>query len=193
MIRRNSLRSSIGRSGLSCTISLKERIEVSGVLSSWLTVVTKSSLSLSSSFSRSLAALQFVGRRFEFLALCLQPPAVDDELGGFVQDLHDLVDVVHLLAQHRGHHDARRGRADGAGKLSLDIRNDVGVGRTGVVEAAIALACEAVEGGFGQRLAEEAGRADAANLRPSRDRARSARRVSRGRRCRRTGWPGCAR
>ncbi len=56
MMRRNSLRCSTSRSGLSCTISLNERIEVSGVRSSWLTVETKSSFSLSSSLSRSLAA-----------------------------------------------------------------------------------------------------------------------------------------
>ena len=44
------------RSGLSRRISLNERIEVSGVRNSWLTVATKSSFSLSSSLRRSLAA-----------------------------------------------------------------------------------------------------------------------------------------
>ena len=121
---------------------------MSGVRSSWLTVVTKSSLSLSSSLSRSFAALSSLVAASSSWLFCLEPPAVDDELGGFVQDLHDLVDVVHLLAQHRGDHDARRGRADGAGELSLDIGHDVGVGRAGVVEAAVALACEAIERGF---------------------------------------------
>ena len=100
---------------------------------------------------------QLVGGGFELLALFLEPTAVDDELGGFVQDLHDLVDIVHFLAQHRSDHDARRGRADGAGELALDIGYDVGVGRAGVVEAVVALACEALKSGFRQRLADETG------------------------------------
>ncbi|GBD40895.1 hypothetical protein HRbin39_00267 [bacterium HR39] len=49
-------RSSSGRSGWSRRISAKERIAVSGVRSSWLTVARNSSLSRSSSRSRSLAA-----------------------------------------------------------------------------------------------------------------------------------------
>lgn len=57
MMLRNSLRCSTPRSGLSWTISLKERIEVSGVRNSWLMVETKSSFILSRSFSRSLAAV----------------------------------------------------------------------------------------------------------------------------------------
>ena len=62
---------------------------------------------------------------------------------------------MHLLAQHRGDHDARRGRTDGAGELALDIGHDLGIGRARVVETAVALAREAMERGFGQRLAEK--------------------------------------
>ncbi len=100
---------------------------------------------------------QLVGRGFELLALFLQPPAVNDELGGLVQDLHDLVDIVHFLPQHRGDHDARRGRADGARELALDIGHDIGIRRARVVEAAVALARKALECRLGQRLADEAG------------------------------------
>ena len=52
----NSLRCPTAMSGVSCRISANERIEVSGVRSSWLTVEMKSSLSRSSSCRRSLAA-----------------------------------------------------------------------------------------------------------------------------------------
>ena len=53
---RKRVRSATARSGLSCRISLKARIEVSGVRSSCETVETKSSFSRSSSVRRSFAA-----------------------------------------------------------------------------------------------------------------------------------------
>ena len=43
--------------------------------------------------------------RFQLLRLFLELAAVDDELGGLVEDLHDLVYIVHFLLQHGGDHD----------------------------------------------------------------------------------------
>ncbi len=94
--------------------------------------------------------------RLELPRFLLELARIDDELRGLVEDLHDLVDVVHLLAQHRGHHDARGRRADGAGKLPLGIGDDVGVGRAVVVQAAPVLALEARESRIGARVADEA-------------------------------------
>jgi hypothetical protein len=52
MMVRNRCRSAASSAGLSCRISEKARIDVSGVRSSWVTVETKSSFRRSSSFSR---------------------------------------------------------------------------------------------------------------------------------------------
>ena len=98
---------------------------------------------------------QLFSRGLELPALFLEAAAVHDQLRGFVQDLHHLVDVVHLLPQHRSDHDAGRGGADRAGEMALGIRHDVGVGRARIVEAAVALAGEAKERRVGQRLAHE--------------------------------------
>ena len=46
-------------------------------------------------------------RRLEFLRFVLQPARIDDELRRLVENTRHFVDVVHFLAQHRGHHDAR--------------------------------------------------------------------------------------
>ena len=60
MMVRKCWRSARSRSGLSCRISENDRIEVSGVRSSWVTVDRKSSFSRSSSVSRAFAALSSV-------------------------------------------------------------------------------------------------------------------------------------
>ena len=91
---------------------------MSGVRNSWLTVATKSSLSLSSSFNRSLAARNLGGGRLELPGLVLDAARVDDQLGRLVEDLHDLCRYrAFPHASTGGDHDASRGRADDAGEL----------------------------------------------------------------------------
>ena len=80
------------RSGLSSRISENERIEVSGVRSSWLTVVVmNSSFSRSSSVRRWLARFQLVRRDLERSRFALQLAAVFDHLGRLLEDRQDLV------------------------------------------------------------------------------------------------------
>ena len=124
---RKRWRSAGSRSGLSCRISEKARIEVSGVRSSCVTVEMKSSLSRSSSFRRSLAALSSWVAASQLLLLLLEPVAVGDHLGRLVDDGHHLLEAQGLLLRDRGHHRPRRGRPDRAGELQLREAHEVAV------------------------------------------------------------------
>ncbi len=76
-----------GISGLSCRISENERIEVSGVRNSCVTVVRNSSLSRSSSSRRNIGGAQFARGELQLLRFLLELPAVFDHLGGLVEHL----------------------------------------------------------------------------------------------------------
>ena len=99
---------------------------------------------------------KFGRRRLELARFLFELARIDHQLRGLVEDLQDLVDVVHLLAQHRCDHDAGGRGADGAGELTLRIGDDVGVGRTAVMKVPLALALETREGGVRAHLADEA-------------------------------------
>ena len=73
---------------------------------------------------------QFRRCRLELARFLLELARIDDQLRSLIEDLHDFVDIVHLLPQHRRDHDAGGGGADGAGKLALRIGDDVRVGRS---------------------------------------------------------------
>ena len=101
---------------MSSRISENERIEVSGVRSSWLTVARKSSLSWSSWRSRSLASRSSAVACSSAARLLLEPPAVLDHLRGLVQDLHQIVGADHLAAHDRADHHPGRGRSRSRGR-----------------------------------------------------------------------------
>ena len=84
MIPRNSARSSSSTSGLSRRISENARIEVRGVRNSCEMLETKSSLSLSTSLSRSLAAFARPWR-LRARAILLELVAIDDDLGRLIE------------------------------------------------------------------------------------------------------------
>ena len=95
--------------------------------------------------------------RLELARLLLQPVAVDNDLRGLVEDLAQLLDRQRFFLRHRGDHDARRGGADGAGELHLDVVHQLRVGLERVVRPALAsrggIAAKRLLGG---RNAEEA-------------------------------------
>ena len=46
-------------------------------------------------------------RHLELPRLLLELARIDDQLGGFIKNMHDLIDVVHLLPQNGCDHDSR--------------------------------------------------------------------------------------
>src|SRR6266705_1916431 len=74
-------------------------------------------------------AAQLVGRRLELPRFLLQLPAVRENLRGLVDDVHHLIDVQGFFLDDRGHHDAGRSAADGAGEERFCVVHQVGVGR----------------------------------------------------------------
>jgi len=104
---------------LSWTISLKERIDVSGVRNSWLTVETKSSLHLVEFFQPLVGRHELGARRFENLAhkAVHQPPQVSDRRPAapdarafrcpfeYVHEQHGLAAFDHRLAGDEGDDD----------------------------------------------------------------------------------------
>src|SRR5205085_4440405 len=80
-----------------------------------------------------------------------------NDLRRFVEDLAQLLDRQRFLLRYRGDHDARRGGADCAGELHLDVVHQLRVGLERVVRPALAsrggIAAKRLLGG---RNAEEA-------------------------------------
>ena len=54
---------------------------------------------------------------------------IGPQLRGLVQNAHDVVQVQRLFFDHRGHHDARRGTADGTGELGFHELHQTRIGR----------------------------------------------------------------
>ncbi len=79
-------------------------------------------------------------RHLELPRLLLELARIDDQLRGFVKNMHDLIDVAHLLSQNRCDHDARGRGSEHAGKLALRRGDDVRVGGAVIVKVSLALA-----------------------------------------------------
>ena len=103
---------------------------------------------------------QFRRRRLQLRGLALQFVAVGADLGGLVEDIHDLLEAQRLLLGDGGDQDPRRGAANGAGEQGLGeidrggIRRQVfrpgqppGTGITGKIRHRPGLAQEALRQG----------------------------------------------
>jgi hypothetical protein len=113
-------------SGSWLRISVKARIEVSGVRSLYRERIVLKAVELLQALVR---RAQLGGRGLELARLLLELVAVHDDLRSLVEDLAHLVERERLLLHHRGDHDARRGGADRAGELGLDEMHELGVRR----------------------------------------------------------------
>ena len=120
---------------------------------------------------------QLGGRRLQLARLLLEPVAVDDHLRRLVEDFAHLVDGERLFLDHRGHHDARRGGADRAGELDLDVVHQFRVGDQALVGPAQALRARVLaRTRCRPRGCRETARAGCRDRAPTPCRARSARR-----------------